>query len=562
MSKIRVLSEHLCNIIAAGEVVDRPAAIVKELVENSLDANAKQITVKIQNGGLDEIFVSDDGDGMNKEDLQLAFLSHSTSKISKENDLNNLKTLGFRGEALAAIGSLSNCEIVTNDGEKGFSITNLFGEITKAIPKARNKGTTVSVKELFYQNSQRFKFLKSSGYESALIGDLMQKFALSYPNISFRYFNNARLIFNSLGNNDLNKLLFTVYGPEIHSHFLKLKITDYDFKIEGYITDSHYNKSSKNGINFFLNKRLVNNNALTKALVSAYSDHLPSGRYPLAIIHIDLDPVLMDVNISPTKWQIRISKEKGLLDLLQKGIKETLWQKNQAAIISSFPLDVVPETKKDEKNPIVYQQLQLEQSPVIKEDTTVIVHQPKVIGQAFGKFIIADFQDELWLIDQHAAQERCNYEKFKKALTKTKSPLQIIDLPPLTVSLAHMSQLSLINERLEAINLHFEEYGNNKLLIRSLPLWITQVDIEAFLLDILDSALEEKSADIQEIRKAALASLACHSSIKFNEHLSYSAQQSLVSELLNCENPYHCPHGRPTIVKLTEKQLSKEFLRG
>ena len=565
-SKIITLDEQLCNLIAAGEVVERPSSIVKELVENAIDAQSKQIIVKIKNGGLDEIIVSDDGEGMDKNDIKLAFLPNSTSKIANAHDLNHLTTLGFRGEALAAIGAVSHCEIVTNNGEQGYGIINEFGEIGEVSYEARNPGTTVTVRELFYQSPNRLKFLKTVDYETALISDLLQKFALSYLDISWQYFNNDRIVFNSPGNNDIRELLFNIYGSSIYQHLLEFKIEDFDFSLSGYISDSHYSRRNKTGINIFINHRLINSAILTKTIVNAYGDHLPKGKYPLAVINITTDPQLTDVNVSPTKWQIRISKERDLTNLLIRGVKEVLYQENKAQLSTIFDVPVRqpstltnnPELKEDK---LIYQQLQLEESPVLKEEAMVIVHQPTLIGQIFGKYILADFHDELWLIDQHAAMERCNYEKFRKALLEENHPQQVIDLSPLEVSLAHLQRLPAINEQLAPLGIQFEEYGINKLLVRSIPLWISQVDVESLLYDLLEYTLHNEEVNIAELRKATLASLACHSSIKFNEYLSRDAQLSLINELLSCENPYHCPHGRPTIVKLTDQQLAKEFER-
>jgi len=570
MSKIKVLDKHLQNLIAAGEVVDRPSSIVKELIENSIDAKAKHIIVKIKNGGLDEIVVSDNGEGMSKDDLALAFLAHSTSKITQAHDLNHLTSLGFRGEALAAIGAVSNCEIISSDSHGSYIITNKFGKISKIEAQSRNKGTTVSVKELFYQSPARLKFLKSVDYETALISDLIQKFALSNLDINFQYSSNDRVVFNSPGNNDLAELLFNIYGSNIYQRLRKLEISNYDFIIKGYISDSHYSRSNKTGINIFINNRLVAANSLIKAITTAYSDYLAKGKYPLVILKVETDPQLTDVNISPTKWQIRISKEKNLNDLLISGIKGVLKTQSEAQLIStinSLEVNEYPVTniKKEEvkQEKVVYQQLQLNQTDIVGIEPSTLELKPEVIGQAFGKYIIASCLDELWLIDQHAAQERCNYEKFRQAMLKENPPVQIINLPPLEVSLSHIQRLKEINEKLAAINIQFEEYGVNKLLVRSIPLWISQIDVEAFLFDMLEYCCNsDKEIDITEIRKATLASLACHSSIKFNEILDINLQKALVNDLLKCENPYHCPHGRPTIVKLSDKQLAKEFERG
>ena len=569
MNKIVLLDEQLTNLIAAGEVVDRPSAIVKELIENAIDAKARQITIAIKNGGLDEIAVYDDGEGMSKADLQLAFLAHSTSKIAKANDLQHLTSLGFRGEALAAIGAVSCCTILTNNGEQGYFLENKFGTIGKVQAQAANQGTRVTVKELFYQSPARLKFLKSVDYETALISDLVQKFSLSYLKISFQYYHNERLIFNSPGNNQLGELLFNIYGASIYSHLLPLQAEDYDFSLSGYISDSHYSRSNKFGINIFINERLVAPNNLTKAILAAYQDYLAKGKYPLVVLKIKMDPQLTDVNVSPTKWQVRIAKEKELLKLITTGIINTLRQQSSAQLTGVFPQqmansyeEVKAEISEFTEDRLIYQQLQLEESPVLREGEAVIVHQPSVIGQAFGKYIIASFRDELWLIDQHAAQERCNYEKFRLALQQTKHPQQVINLPPLEVSMAHIDQLSGINEKLAPLGLNFEAYGPKALLLRSIPLWISQVDIEAFVYDLLDYCLQSEEVNIADLHKTTLASLACHSSVKFNEFLDLNQQVSLVKELLSCENPYHCPHGRPTIIKLTDQQLSKEFERG
>jgi len=362
--------------------------------------------------------------------------------------------------------------------------------------------------------------------------------------------------------------LFSIYGAEIFRDLKPLDASNYDFKITGYISDSHYSRSNKTGINVFINNRLIAANTLIKAINTAYSDHLPKGRYPLAVLKVETDPQLTDVNVSPTKWQIRISKEKSLAELLIKSIREVLKTQNTAQTLSSFkPITNYQKTTertttavKEEK--VEYQQLWTDDLPVGTEQREMVI-QPQVIGQVFGKYIVATWQDELWLIDQHAAQERCNYEKFRESLIQDKPAVQMINLPPLEVTTAHIQRLKEINDKLTILNISFEEFGRNKLLVRSLPVWISEIDIEKFLFDLLDYCMTETGEpDIGEMRKAALASLACHSSVKFNEILSSNQQTALVNELLKCENPYHCPHGRPTIVKLSDKQLTKEFERG
>ncbi|MFV0255317.1 MAG: DNA mismatch repair endonuclease MutL [Erysipelotrichaceae bacterium] len=565
MSKIIKLDDHLRNLISAGEVVDRPSTIVKELVENSIDAKASRITVKITGGGLDSIKVIDNGLGMNKEEAVLAFYPFATSKIKKAADLNKISTLGFRGEALAAISSVSEVELITNDKDETTKIIYSFGKLQEQSISAREIGTSVSVSKLFYQTPNRLKFLKNVEYESYTIASLLQKFALSYPNIAFAYYKDDKEVFTSKGNNNIKELLFELYGKEAYSHFIEVEQADYDFKVSGFISDSHYSKSNKTGINIFLNQRLIGSQELQKTIIKAYGDYLADKRYPIVILNIESDPFLTDVNVTPTKWQIRISKEKALKNLIEKTITTALFEKSQPKLLTREPAsnDSFNYASSLSENSNIqetsYQFFELDLANNYQRASAIDF--PVVVGQALGKYILAYFNDEILIIDQHAAQERINYEKFKEELAKEKIITQSTFIEPITIESSKMQRLAEINDNLKTIGITLEAFGPNKVISREIPIWMNNIDVVQFIKDMIDYTLENNKIEITELRKHTLATLACHSSVRFNEHLNIFAQKIIVEDLFKCENPYHCPHGRPTIVKLSDKELIKEFNR-
>jgi len=555
MSRIHILNERLCNLIAAGEVVERPSAVVKELVENSIDAHSTEIIIKITNGGMDQIIVNDNGFGMNIDDLELAFQAHATSKLNNEHQLFAIETLGFRGEAIPSIAAISKITITSNDGQGANTKTVAFGTGEPSKPAARETGTTVIVEALFYRTPARLKHLKSVEYESSLITDLLQKFALSHPNISFSYWKDDKQVFVTKGSGSLEPAIYALYGYETFQQLIPVEYHDYDFAVKGFISNTHFSKSTKQSINLFINQRMIYSASLVKTIVESYHDHFAPGRYPLVILNITTDPHLADVNVSPTKWSVRISKEQALKELLATMINNALQVNQQPVTHHNTKLPSI------EQSTLYLDETFTYNTQVNEEFVEQPTNQLQVIGQLHGKYIIAGTIDALWIIDQHAAQERYNYEKFKQCLEQPLSHQQEVLTVPFELTLSQIQQLAEITEHLALIGIIIESYGIKSVIVRAIPLWMHDIDVNSVVIDLIDWLTSGETINVGTLRKHTLATLACHSSVRFNEFLDRSQMQQLVNNLMKCDNPFNCPHGRPTVVKIDDKQLLKEFNR-
>lgn len=601
MSRIQHLDEHLMNMIAAGEVVERPQGIVKELVENSIDAEATRIEVLLKDGGMDRIQVIDNGIGMDAADATLAFERHATSKIHEVKDLWSISTLGFRGEALPSIASVSHVVLLTNNGTESSRVEIDYGKLLSAQPYASNQGTDISVSGLFLRTPARLKHLKSIPYETALITSVMERFALSHPHISFKLVANDKVLLETSGRGDLVEVIHAVYGKETARNTVMLEAQDYDYHLSGVVVLPAINRASKNYITIFMNKRMVRSYRITKAITDAYASYLPKERYPIVVLDIEMDSQLIDVNVHPSKWEIRLSKEKQLEELVQKSVESVLRANMIAPEIQGF--EAIGEEKKET---IVFQNLDLSETAVsipktemfsMKEEETTyhksaevfeksetvmvteeivepeekpvevtlqkeVFPQMRVIGQLHGKYILAEDDTFLYIVDQHAAQEKYHYEQFNKRLQEPISEFFELLIPvQLEIGSSGIQRLDEINEQLNTIGIQLETFGGNTLIVRKVPVWMHQVDIELFLRDMLDYFFEEKDISLERMRKKAVATMACHSSIRFNRHLSKIEMEQVLTDLKNCEEPFHCPHGRPTFMRLSDKQLEKEFYR-
>lgn len=586
MGKIKLLNTQLTNMIAAGEVVERPMGIVKELVENSIDAHSKNIIVEIKNGGLDLIRVIDDGDGMDKDDLLLAFQRHATSKIFKNEDLFNINTFGFRGEALPSISSVSRVEIISSINDVGNKLIIDNGNIISINETASNKGTDISISELFYKTPARLKHLKTSYYENSLINDLIIKFAFSNPQISFSLISDDKVAFKSKGNNNLLEVLFNVFGKDATKSAIKVSESNYDFNIDGYLLQPQYNKPTKYSIYIFINNRIVRPYRLINSVADAYSEYLPKEKYPIVVLNISMDTRLIDVNVHPTKLEVRISKEKELEGL----IKET--------IINSFKKDISPyELKPNVKvenlsfeNDFVYKNNDEEIINISKNEE--IIDTPKensyetftvvndklfesddnylnpafpnmnVIGQFHKKFILAEGEKGLYVIDQHAAEERVHFEEILDMLESNDTKYTDLLIPILIHSTNDVvKNVEELNEQIKDMNIKFEIFSDEDLIVRTLPLWMKDVDENKFLNDLIDLFKAERLKDRFSLNRKSIATMACHSSIRFNKSLTIEESKEVVRKLSKAKQPFNCPHGRPTFVLLEDKYLEKEFLR-
>lgn len=593
MSKIHVLSEHLTNMIAAGEVVERPAGIVKECVENSIDAKAKTIEIEAFQGGIERLIITDDGIGMDKEDAHLAFMRHATSKMHSEEDLFNIHTMGFRGEALPSIASVAKVELNTNDSNESTLIRYSYGELICEESSSCPRGTKIDISGLFVKTPARFKHLKSPSYEFSVIADIVNKMALSHPEIRFKLSHDGRVVFQTSGNGKIQEILYQMYGREVAENAVYFEGKNDDFKIHGYAIQPKINRATKYFMYITLNTRLIRSVPIQKAILDAYSHFLPPNRFPIVVLQIESDAQLVDVNVHPNKWEVRLSKQNDLLELVKNTIRDSLSNSLQTVQIKpkvktpifeqeilNFPYPIKNERKtnpsiKEEKieyptelEVLTKPELQKEES--IQEIESVekavgyeFFYHLKVIGQLKDSYILCENEEGLVIIDQHAAQERYHYEMLQETLNKPCNNLQPLMLPiQLDVSSNIMSQVNTINEKTSFFGLEFEPFGNDQLIVREIPLWFQDVHEEAFLYDLLDLFEKDNEIDMSKLRKHVLATMACHSSIRFNRSLTMDEMKQVIEDLKKCKQPYHCPHGRPTIITMSDHDLRKEFERG
>ena len=579
MSKIKVMSEILANKIAAGEVVERCASIVKELVENSIDADAKRITVSLKDGGLKEITVIDDGIGMDKEDAKMAFLRHATSKIYKEDDLFFINTLGFRGEALASIASVSEVVLKTCNKDVGTLVHLKGGKTLEVENTTAKKGTSITITNLFYNTPARLKFLKSEQTELQHCTSFIEKLALSKPDISFTLLNDDKEVVKTSGSNNLLKTINEIYGNDVAKNMLYIKSNNDDFYIEGYVCKPEILRSSRNYMITLLNDRVIKNNDINRAINDAYYTYKPDIKYPIVILKIDTDPTLVDVNIHPTKQDVKISKISFLNDLIISSIKDALYNNlliKQAANTTEVKgytnyneEDMVLASPTIDKEDNYQTQMEFDYQDVsIKEEKEEPNKEIKTIdlqavGIAHGTYIIAQNDDGVYLIDQHAAQERINYEKLLKAL-KEKEVHSIDMLFPIKIEYSP-SEFLIIKDNMDfitSLGFTIEEFGINTILVKSHPTWIIEGYEEESIRRVFDLILEKKDKfDRVKFNEHIAITLSCKMSIKANTHISLEDANILLQDLVKCDNPYNCPHGRPTIIKFTIYDLERMFKR-
>lgn len=582
MGKIERLNQHLTNMIAAGEVIERPAGIVKELVENAIDADAKRIEINIKDGGISLIQVIDDGLGMDSSDAVMAFERHATSKIKADADLWAINTMGFRGEALPSIASVSKVTLMTNDRTEATNVMIEFGQIIAVKPQYCPEGTQITVEHIFQKTPARLKHLKSRQYEASIITSNIEKFALSRPDIAFIYTSDDKELFRSNGKNDLQEVMAMVYGIEVARNTVKIAAKDYDYELNGMYVLPSINRATKNYINIFVNSRMIKSYRLQKVVMEAFRDYIPDDRYPIVVLDIKMDAKLVDVNVHPSKWEVRLSKEQQLEDLIRKSLYSSLNDNMRAPNIkkivpqayntkiefTNFNLDdLIKPLNQQEVTMIaepesIYEEIPIEEKIKVINSKSNQFPIMSVIGQLHGNYILAEGVDGLYVIDQHAAQERYNYERYQRMLSEEKVEFQTL-LIPLIIEVGSFIQtdFDVIAEMLAKINVKIERFGSDSILCRNIPLWMSDVDVATFIQDMIDHYQQSQDVSLLSIRKAALASLACHVSIKFNHHLSMSEMKEVIINLQKCDNPFNCPHGRPTFIHLSDTQLKKEFLR-
>ena len=576
MAIIHRLDEHLTNMIAAGEVVERPMGVVKELIENSLDAKASSITIRITQGGIDSIEVEDNGSGMDSIDALMAFERHATSKIATQQDLFAIHSLGFRGEALPSIASISKTTLSTSDGNEATFIQIEFGARTMVRPHACSKGTTIRVENLFRKTPARLKHLKAPQYEASIIVDLIEKFALCYPEVAFKLISDEKTILETSGNGQLiDGIARTISNPVARLAQL-FSVSDYDFAIHGAFILPTESRSNNKGIFIFVNHRIIRSWQIQKAIVEAYRPFLAPDRFPIVVLHITTDSSLVDVNIHPSKWEIRFSKEQQLYYLIVDQLTAHLSAHMAAPAIRVTPSEpiVFQDPLFDVDHPEFYPPpIFVQTIPDVHEELLSVESQHpisthttfphlSVLAQLHGRYILASAFDGLYIVDQHAAKERVNYEKFQDLLLHGPSALQTLTVPILIETKASvMARFDELEDHLKQIDISIERLSGNSLLVRTLPLWLNDIDETAFLKDMVDSFEAQRTMSLEKVRADALASLACHASIRFNKSLTLAEMSNILIELGQCRQPFNCPHGRPTFLKLSSDQLFKEFGR-
>ena len=568
------MSDILANKIAAGEVVEKCASVVKELVENSIDAKADEIKVDLIDAGLKSIKVTDNGVGMDKDDALLAFSRHATSKLLKEDDLFFIDTLGFRGEALPSIASVSKVTLQTAQEDEGTEIKIEGGKLIEQKPCALNRGTIMEVDSLFYNTPARLKYLKSESTELANTSSFMEKLALSYPQIRFTLTNNGKEILKTSGSGNLHKTIHEIYGLSVSSKMLEIKNSNDDFDLYGYICKPEVLKSNRNHMITIVNGRVVRNNELNKVINDAYYTYKPDIKYPVVVLLINTDPTLIDVNIHPTKQDIKISKMSELSDLILKTIKDALYQN-----LLIPKIEVTP-TENEVKNEYIEEKVK-EQTPVVQEEqavfdfgvqetkeTVVINEELKSlklypVGLALGTYIIAQNDEGVYLIDQHAAQERINYEKYLKALKEEKTATTSM-LFPISIELSASDFLIIQENRevLENLGFKIEEFGVNTIIVKEHPTWLKKGYEEEQIRRIIDLVIMNKNKfDRVKFNEHIAITLACKTSIKGNTNISMDSITEILDALVQTDNPYNCPHGRPTIIKFSVYELERMFKR-
>lgn len=574
MTKIKVLNEKLANMIAAGEVVEKCVSVVKELIENSIDAKSKQIKIELIESGIKEIKVIDDGTGIEKEDALLAFLPHATSKIITEDDLFHIVSLGFRGEALASIASVSTVELKTSTGGVGTTIVMKAGKMIENKSSDSRQGTEITVKNLFYNTPARLKHLGTLYYELANIIEYINKIALSYPEIAFSLKNDNKEIFKTDGSNNLLKVINEIYGLNVSKNMIAIANQNDDYQISGYISKPEITKSNRNHFNIIVNNRIIKNLEINKTINDAYHTFKPEDKYPIIVLKIQVDPRLIDVNIHPTKMDIKFSKKESLQELITFEIKNklnsinlipTIENKSLETFISNpeVSLEIAPKQYDESSLFTIAEEPREYNEPLDELKPEKKVPHMEPVGVVHGTYLIFQDEDNMYLIDQHAAKERVNYEFYLKQLGSPNNH-QIEMLFPINLEFPN-NEFLLLKQNinlLKQLGFGVEELGKNSLVFRYHPLWLPKNYEEVAIKKICELVLsKEKDFQIEKFNEKIAIMMSCKLAIKANEKISIKEMEQLIEDLRNCQNPYTCPHGRPTIISYSRYELEKLFKR-
>ncbi|MDO8225066.1 DNA mismatch repair endonuclease MutL [Bacillus cabrialesii] len=625
MAKVIQLSDELSNKIAAGEVVERPASVVKELVENAIDADSTVIEIDIEEAGLASIRVLDNGEGMETEDCKRAFRRHATSKIKDENDLFRVRTLGFRGEALPSIASVSHLEITTSTGEgAGTKLVLQGGNIISESRSSSRKGTEIVVSNLFFNTPARLKYMKTVHTELGNITDVVNRIALAHPEVSIRLRHHGKNLLQTNGNGDVRQVLAAIYGTAVAKKMLPLHVSSLDFEVKGYIALPEITRASRNYMSSVINGRYIKNFPLVKAVHEGYHTLLPIGRHPITFIEITMDPILVDVNVHPSKLEVRLSKETELHDIIRDGIKD-VFKKQQLIPSAQLPKKSAPVIKNEQqfitfdekpaerkvpdksaapsyspmklssvvKEPVDVEEelppLQFDAPPIVDQEQSIEVpdvseEQPEAleqenheeqpqptservpimypIGQMHGTYILAQNENGLYIIDQHAAQERIKYEYFREKVGEVEPEVQDMIVP---LTFHYSTNEALIIEQhkqeLEGVGVFLESFGSNSYIVRCHPAWFPKGEEAELIEEIIQQVLDSKHIDIKKLREEAAIMMSCKGSIKANRHLRNDEIKALLDDLRSTSDPFTCPHGRPIIIHHSTYEMEKMFKR-
>ena len=584
MSVIKVMDSNLSNKIAAGEVVERLMNVVKELVENSIDAEATEIKIDLIESGIKEIKVTDNGIGMDKEDITKSLLRHATSKIYDDDDLFDISTLGFRGEAIPSIASVSKMEIISSTGDVGTKVYVVGGEVEKIENADARRGTIVKVSNIFYNTPARLKYLKSLYSELANIVEYVDKMALSFPDIKFVLTNDDKNLLTTEGKGNLLKVINSIYGLKVASKMLPFKAHNDDYEIEGYLSYPEVNRSSRNGITILVNNRVIKNYDINKSIMESYHTYLFKDKYPIVVLNIKADSSLIDVNVHPTKMDVKFSMMDGLKELIYQTFSSVL---EKPTLIPKYDSSTPVNNKTDFKdNSIEVEEIKTEEIKLdfgeeqeINYEPTEISFEVNDISTAYeepkekfiminplalvhGTYIVGENETGMYIIDQHAANERINYEYYLKEMAKETN--EFVDLLiPIKMELSNVEYLKLKEhfDVFEKLNIGIEDFGNNTIIIRSHPCYLKKDYVEESLRKIIEVVLEMGDFSKEKFVESASITLACKMSIKANEHISLEEMKTLIERLRETSNPFTCPHGRPTIISFTKYELEKMFKR-
>ncbi len=643
MGKIKELETSLANKIAAGEVVERPSSVVKELLENAIDAQATEINIEVEQSGVSSIRVVDNGTGIAQEDLGLVFHRHATSKIVADDDLFHIRTLGFRGEALASISSVAKVTLKTcTDNENGHEIYAEDGKIIHQKPAKAKKGTDIQVDSLFYNTPARLKYIKSLYTELGKITDIVNRMAMSHPEIRISLVSDGKKLLSTNGSGRTNEVMAEIYGMKVAKDLVHISGDTSDYHLEGFVAKPEHSRSNKHYISIFINGRYIKNFVLNKAILEGYHTLLTIGRFPICYINIQMDPILVDVNVHPTKLEVRLSKEDQLYDLIVTKIREAFkdkilipqndlnhapkknkvletfeqqkinFEKQQSQIgETSAPyvhdqkdknhdveshknnLDSTSSTNNEstevsnelhnyiddsylqsqkevlfdmEQNTSNEYEISNQQSNDIKGTVSQTPHRRvpymEIVGQVHGTYIIAQNENGMFMIDQHAAQERIKYEYFREKIGEVTNEVQNL-LIPLTFHFSKDEQMIIdqYKDELDKVGVHLEHFGGHDYIVNSYPVWFPKEEAEEIIKDMIELVLKHKSVDVKKIREDAAIMMSCKKSIKANHYLKNNEMADLIDQLREAEDSFTCPHGRPIIINFSNYELEKLFKR-